>query len=69
MELTCIQERNVSDRLQDFRERMKRSEVEAYWVVKAPNVRYLSGFRGDSSTLVIAQDTTSPANDQMSVTR
>ncbi len=35
---------------------MVRAELEAYWVAHLPNVRYLSGFKGDSATLIVTDD-------------
>ena len=41
-------------RIADFRGRMDRAGLDGYWLTSPANVRYLSGFPGDDSTLVVA---------------
>ncbi|MBS3761820.1 MAG: aminopeptidase P family protein [Planctomycetes bacterium] len=45
--------RTCAERIEQLRRRMAREQVNAYWAVTTPNVRYLSGFTGDDSTLLI----------------
>jgi Xaa-Pro aminopeptidase len=40
-------------RLAEFRARFERERLDAYWLVKPQNVRYLSGFTGEDSTLLV----------------
>jgi len=40
-------------RLADFRERLDRAGLDAYWIVSSLNVRYLCGFTGEDSTLIV----------------
>jgi Xaa-Pro aminopeptidase len=58
MQLDGLPARTIPDRLEQFRLRMSRKGLDAYWVVSSPNVRYLSGFTGDESTLVVTADRT-----------
>jgi Xaa-Pro aminopeptidase len=44
------------DRIAEFRRRMARQRLEAYWLPSAVNVRYLSGFTGDESSLLVTAD-------------
>ena len=41
-------------RIADFRGRMDRAGLDGYWLTSPANVRYLSGFPGEDSTLVVA---------------
>lgn len=56
MNLDGLPLRSVSDRLEQFRIRLGSAGLEAYWLVKPANVRYLSGFTGDESTLLVTRD-------------
>ncbi|MFW6456940.1 MAG: M24 family metallopeptidase [Planctomycetota bacterium] len=56
MDYAGITSRSIRERVQEFRGHMSEADLEAYWVVKEANVRYLSGFKGDSSTLFITHD-------------
>lgn len=40
-------------RMADFCGRLDRTGLDAYWVVSAANVRYLCGFKGEDSTLLV----------------
>ncbi len=40
-------------RMDAFRRRLERLHADAYWLVNADNVRYLCGFRGEDSTLLL----------------
>ncbi len=44
------------DRIAEFRRRMARQRLEAYWLPSAANVRYLSSFTGDESSLLVTVD-------------
>jgi Xaa-Pro aminopeptidase len=41
-------------RLEAFRRRLDREGLDGYWLTEPVNVRYLSGFRGEDSTLVVS---------------
>lgn len=41
-------------RIADFRDRLERTGLDAYLLTSPPNVRYLCGFTGEDSTLLIA---------------
>ena len=43
----------MADRIDEFRSRFLRLGLDAYWVVSPVNVRYLTGFRGQESTLIV----------------
>ena len=43
-------------RLKRFRDLMGAEGLDGYWVVEAANVRYLSGFTGHDSTLLVTLD-------------
>lgn len=58
MKLAGITSHSVADRLGWLRKKMADQELEAYWIAKKANVRYLSDFTGDATTLVVTQDTT-----------
>lgn len=53
MKLDGLPSRSIPDRLEQFRLRLSRKGLDAYWVVKPANVRYLSGFTGEASTLLV----------------
>jgi Xaa-Pro aminopeptidase len=40
-------------RLADFRRRLDAAGLDGYWLTDAANVRYLTGFRGEDSTLLV----------------
>jgi Xaa-Pro aminopeptidase len=40
-------------RMTEFRARLERAGLDAYWIVSSLNVRYLCGFTGEDSTLLI----------------
>ena len=40
-------------RLDAFRRRLDAAGLDGYWLADAANVRYLSGFRGEDSTLLV----------------
>jgi len=44
---------DYADRTAVFRRRLEPQRLDAYWLVSAPNVRYLSGFTGEDSTLLV----------------
>ena len=43
-------------RLSQFRRRLAREGLDAWWVTSVPNVRYLSGFPGEDSILLVSAD-------------
>jgi Xaa-Pro aminopeptidase len=43
-------------RLSQFRRRLAREGLDAWWVAATPNVRYLSGFSGEDSALLVSTD-------------
>lgn len=56
MQLDGLPARTIADRVEQFRCDVSRKGLDAYWVVKPANVRYLSGFTGEDSTLVLTRD-------------
>ncbi|MFW6456816.1 MAG: M24 family metallopeptidase [Planctomycetota bacterium] len=56
MDLTGIKSGTVADRLEEFQTAIAREGLDAYWVAKTANVRYLSGFNGEAGTLMITRD-------------
>ncbi len=47
---------DYTDRIAAFRSRLEPLGLDAYWLVSAANVRYLSGFTGEDSTLLVSSD-------------
>ncbi len=43
-------------RMAEFRRRLAEAGLDAYWLVEPANVRYLCGFTGEDSTLVVTAD-------------
>ncbi|MFW5982560.1 MAG: M24 family metallopeptidase [Candidatus Brocadiia bacterium] len=56
MKLNGISEGGPTERLARFRAHLGESDVDAYWLVKKANVRYMSGFTGGDSTLLITDN-------------
>lgn len=54
--LDCLPERTCMDRQEQLRELMREREVEGYWVVDSANVRYLTGFGGEDSSLLLTRE-------------
>ena len=48
----------IERRLENLRRAIKRDPVDALLIVAGHNVRYLTGFTGDASVLIVAQDRT-----------
>jgi len=56
MDWQTLPARSVSERMDYFRDRLVCLALDAYWVVAPADVRYLSGFTGDDSTLLVTGD-------------
>ena len=56
MDLNGLPSRSADVRMDYFRGRLAALDLDAYWVVHPPNVRYLSGFTGEDSTLLVTSD-------------
>jgi len=46
----------MSNRIEELRQRLMSEGLDGYWVVAGPNVRYLSGFTGEDSTLLVGTE-------------
>ncbi len=56
MNLNTLPSRTVAQRMEYFRSRLPSMRLDAYWVVDPADVRYLSGFTGEESTLLVTRD-------------
>jgi Xaa-Pro aminopeptidase len=54
---------DYSKRTAEFALRLDRAGLSAYWLVEAANVRYLSGFTGEDSTLLVTPERSTLVTD------
>jgi len=56
MDLGALPSRTMPERMEACRRHVAALGADAYWLVHGPDVRYLSGFTGDDSTLLVTRE-------------